>query len=112
MASLHQTEGFSCIAAYMECLAVELADEGVERAHNVADGAIAVISRVRSRRIIGLFEYGRIGLFHHLLTIVNADQILLEDIVVEHVFRCLTQINNPFSEGWRFDAVGHVLGID
>ena len=52
-----------------------------------------------------------IGLFHHLLAEVNAHQIVLEDIVVEHVLGRLTEVYDPFGDGWGLHAEGHILGI-
>ncbi len=97
VAPLHQTECLASIATHVERLAVELADEGVKRAHDIADGAISMIFRMGSGSIICLLKYSWIRFFHHLLAEVNADQVLLEDVVVEHVLRRLTQIDNPLT---------------
>jgi len=96
----------------VECLAVELADEGVKRAHDIADGAISMIFCMRSGSVICLLKHSWIGLFHHLLAEVNADQVLLEDVVVEHVLRRLTQIDNPLTQCWWLYPIGHILSID
>ena len=52
-----------------------------------------------------------IGLGHHLLAVVHADQVLLEDVVVEHVFRGLAEVDDPLPEVRRLHAVGHVLRV-
>src|SRR5579859_4097857 len=112
MTSLHQTECLTSIAAHMECLTVKLTGEGIERAHDVANGAIAVICRVRSFGLICQLKHAWIGLFHHLLAVVNADEVLLKDIVVKHVLSRFTQIDNPLTHCWRLYPIGHVLCID
>ena len=48
---------------------------------------------------------------HHPLAEVHADQILLEDVVVEHVLGRLAQVDDPFAEVRRLDPVGHVLRV-
>ena len=37
-----------------------------------------------------------IGLLHHLLAEIDADQVVLEDIVVEHVLGGFAEIDDPF----------------
>ena len=61
--------------------------------------------------VFGFGQHTRIGLGDHLFAEVHADQVLLEDVVVEHVFRGLTQVHDPFAQMRRLDAVGHVLRI-
>src|SRR5579862_6309775 len=69
--------------------------------------------------LIGVWGFGflRFGpetgirLFHHLLAEIDADQVVLKNIVVEHVLRGLTEIDDPLSEVRRLDAESHVLGV-
>jgi hypothetical protein len=68
--------------------------------------------RVRSLSVLGLGQHTRIGLGHHLLAEVHADQVLLEDVVVEHVFGGLAEVDEPLAEVRRLHTVGHVLGVD
>jgi len=35
----------------------------------------------------------------------------LEDVVVEHVFRGLTEVDEPLSEVRRLHAIGHILAV-
>src|SRR6266568_2672104 len=112
VASLHQTELFASIAAHLQSFKVEFTGEGIESSHNVADGAIAVLCSVRGLGLIGLFKHAGIGLLYHLLTIVNGNQILLEDVVIEHVLCRFAQVENPLAQGWRLDAISHILSID
>src|SRR5262245_6644355 len=72
---------------------------------------VAMGTGLWSRSLGGLFPNARIGLAHHLFTEVDADQVLLKNIVVEHVLRCFTEIDDPFTQMGRPDAVGHILGI-
>src|SRR5215471_11409443 len=72
---------------------------------------VAMRAGLRSRSFGGLFPNARIGLAHHLFTEVDADQVLLENIVVEHVLRRFAEIDDPFTQMGRPDAVGHILCI-
>jgi hypothetical protein len=38
--------------------------------------------------------------------------VVLKDIVIEHVFGGLAEVDDPFPERRRLDAIRHVLGID
>ena len=67
---------------------------------------------VGSFSCISLLKHSWIGLFDHLLAEVNADQVLLEDIVVEHVFRRFTQVDDPLTERRWLYPIGHILSID
>ena len=111
MATLHQAEHLAGGTADLQGLAIELPLEGIERAHDVPDGAVAMILRVRSFGAIGQLEHARVCLRDHLLAVVHADEVLLEDVVVEHVLGCLAEIDDPLAEVWRSYAVGHVLPI-
>lgn len=88
--AFHEAEHLSGVSADLQRLPVELAGERVERAHDVGDRAIAVHIGVRCHGIFCLGQHtGGVGLGDHLLAVVDADQILLKDVVVEHVFRSL-----------------------
>src|SRR5262249_30425694 len=63
------------------------------------------------RSLGSLFPNARIGLSHHLFAEVNADKVLLKNIVVEHVFRRFAQIDDPFTQMRRPDTVSHILSI-
>src|SRR5947209_20263555 len=65
-----------------------------------------------SFRLLRFGKHARIRLAYHLLTEVHADQVLLEDVVVEHVLSGFTQVNNPVTQwGWLY-PIGHILSID
>jgi hypothetical protein len=93
-------------------LAVELTLERVQRAHDVADRPVAVLGGVRRLGRVGLLEHAGVGLGDHPLAEVNPDQVLLEDVVVEHVLGRLAEVQDPFAQVRRADSVGHVLGVD
>ena len=109
--AFHQAEHLPRPPADLQRLAVELAGERVERAHDVGDGPVAVRIGVRCLGVLGLGQHARVGLGDHLLAVVHADQVLLKDVVVEHVFRGLAEVDDPLTEVRRLDAVGHVLRV-
>ncbi len=111
MAPLHQTEHLPGVATDLECLAVELARERIEGAHDVADGLVAVLSCMGRFGPVGLLQHAGVRLGHHLLAEVDPDQVLLEDVVVEHVLGRLTQIHDLLAQRGRLDPVCHVLGV-
>jgi hypothetical protein len=61
--------------------------------------------------VLGAFEDARIGLAHHLLAEVDSDQIVLKQVVVEHVLGRLAQVDDPLGHGRRLHAERHVLRI-
>ena len=111
MAAFHQTEHLPGVAADLQRLAVELSGEGIEGPHDVADGLVAVGTGVRGFGPVGLVQHSGIRLGDHLLAEVHADQVLLEDVVVEHVLGRLTEIDDLLAERGRMNAIGHVLGV-
>ena len=112
VAALHQAEHFARVAADLQGLAIELALEGVERGHDLGDRAVAVSGGVRRLGALRLRPDAGIGLLDHSLAEIDADQVVLKDVVVEHVFGGFAQIDDPLGERRRLDAVGHVLGVD
>ena len=46
-----------------------------------------------------------------MLAEIDANEIVLKNVVIEHVFRRLGEIHDPFREGRRLHAEGHVLGV-
>ena len=112
VAALHQAEHLPGGAADLEGLAVELALQRVQRAHDVADGPVAVVAGVGGLGVVGLLQHPRVGLLDHALAVVDPDQVLLEDVVVEHVLGRLAQVDDPLAEVGRADPVGHVLVVD
>ena len=97
--AFHQAEHLARHPAHVQGFAVELAGERVERPHDVGDGAVAVQVGVRRRRALGLVPDAGIGLLDHLLAEIDADQVVLEDVVVEHVLGRLAEVDDPFGHG-------------
>jgi len=106
--TLHQAKHFTRVAADVQRLPVKLAGERVQRRHDISDGPIAVVGRVRRCGLLRFVPDLWICLLHHLLAKVHTNQVVLEDIVIEHVLSGFTQIGNPFGHGGRLDPVGHV----
>src|SRR5262249_8613694 len=52
------------------------------------------------------------GLLDHRLAEIDADEVLLEDVVVEHVLGGLAEVGDPLAHVGGADAEGHVLGVD
>ena len=81
-----------------ERFAIELAGERIQRPHDVGDGAVAVHARRWGAVYFGLVPDAGIGLLDHLLAEIDADQIVLEDVVVEHVFGGFAEIDDPLGQ--------------
>ena len=67
---------------------------------------------MRRRRPLRLFPDARVRLLHHHFAEIDPDEIVLENIVIEHVLGRFTEIDDPFGERRRLHAVGHVLRVD
>ena len=98
VAAFHEAEHLAGEAAHGQRLAVELAGERVERGHDVGDGAVAVLVGVGRFLFLRLAPQAGIGLLHHLLAEVDADQVVLKDVVVEHVLGGLAEIDDPLAQ--------------
>src|SRR5579884_2821139 len=94
---LHQTELLAGQPAHLQRLKVECPAEGIEGPHDIRDGTISVVGSVWGFSALCLLKHTGIRLTHHLLAEVNTNQILLEDVVVEHVLCGLAQIENPLA---------------
>ena len=110
--AFHQAEHFARHAAHLQRFAIELAGERIERLHDVGDGTITVLGGIRSGSFLGLIEHARIRFLHHLFAEIDADQVVLEDVVIEHVLGGFAQIEDPLAQRRRFHAEGHVLRVD
>jgi hypothetical protein len=110
--AFHQAEHLPRHPAHHQGFAVEVAAERIQRPHDIGDGAVAVQLRVRRFPSLRLLEDGRIGLLHHLLAEVDPDQVVLEDVVVEHVLGGLAEVEDPLAQRRRLDPERHVLRVD
>ncbi len=109
--SLHQAEHLSGHPAHLKCFAIEAAGERVQGPHDVGDLAIAVQISVGRLGTLGQIEDSRVGLLDHLLAEIDAHQVVLEDVVVEHIFGRLAEVDDPLGHRRRPDAEGHVLRV-
>ena len=66
------------------------------------------IGTLRSLRLV---PHAGIGFLHHLLAEVHADQVVLEDVVVEHVLGGLAQVDDPLAHGGRRNTERHILRV-
>ncbi len=60
---------------------------------------------------MGLLPDAGIGLLHHLLAKVHTDQVVLENVVVEHVLGGFAEIDDPLPKSRRSDAECHILRV-
>jgi hypothetical protein len=112
VAALHKAEHLSRDPAHVQGLFVHLTREGVEGAHDVGDGAVAVDVGVGRIRLLSPLQEARVGLPDHLLAEVDEDQVVLEDGVVEDVLCGLAEVVDPLGQRRHGYPVGHVLGVD
>ena len=111
VAPFHQAEHLPRPAADLKRLAVELAGERVQRPHDVGDVLVAMGCFAGAGGVLGLGEHARVGLLDHALAVVDPDQVLLEDVVVEHVLGGLAEVHHPLAEVRRLHPVRHVLRV-
>ena len=112
VAPLHQAEHLAGQPAHLQRLLVERAGEGVQRPHDVRDGAVSVYLGVRGGGGLGLGEHARVRFLHHPLAKVDPHQVVLEEVVVEHVLGGLPAVDDPLRDRRRLHAEGHVLRVD
>ena len=110
--AFHQAEHLACHAAHGQRLPIEAPGKGIERGHNVGNGAKPVLVSIRARGRLRLGPHAGVGLLDHLFAKVHADQVVLEDVVIEHVLGRLAEVDDPLSQRRRFHAERHVLRID
>ena len=111
MPSFHQAEHLAGHAAHLQRFQVEGTGERIQRLHDVGNRAVAVQVRSRRGSFLRLAIDRRIRLLDHLLAEIHAHQIVLENIVVEHVFGSFAEVDDPFPERGRPHAESHVLRV-
>ena len=110
--AFHQAEHLARQPAHLQRFAVERAGERIERPHDVGDRAVAVqVARAARRSSRPCASTLGIGLLDHLLAEVDADQVVLEDVVVEHVLGRFAEVDDPLGQRRRPDAERHVLRV-
>ncbi len=63
---------------------------------------IAVLVGVCGAVVLRLCPDAGIGFLHHLLAEIHADQVVLEDVVVEHVLGGFAEVDDPLGHGGGF----------
>ena len=111
VAAFHQAEHLARHAAHLQRFAIERAGKRIQRGHDVGDRAIAVQLGIGRVGVLRLLPHAGIGLLHHLLAEVDADQVVLKDVVVEHVLGGFAEVDDPLRQVRRTDAERHVLRI-
>ena len=109
--ALHQAEHLARHAAHLQSLAIEGACKWIERGHDVGDGLVPMQLGVRRCCLLRLLPHPRIRLLHHLFAEVHADQVVLKDVVVEHVLGGLAQVDDPLRHRRWPHTKGHILRI-
>src|SRR3984957_1186240 len=107
----HQAKHLARHAAHLQCFAVERSGERIQGTHDVCDRSKSVEIRSGCGSLLSLIQHAGICLLHHLFAEIHADEIVLENIVVEHVLSGFAEVYDPLREGWRSYAECHVLGI-
>ena len=59
---------------------------------------ITVIGGVRRRSLLRFRPDARVGLLHHHLAEVDPDEVILEDVVIEHVLGGFAEVDDPFGQ--------------
>ena len=67
---------------------------------------------VRCRRLLGPGADSWVGLLDHLLAEVHADEVVLKNVVIEHVLGGLAEVDDPLAHRRRPNVKRHVLGVD
>ena len=97
VAAFHEAEHLARVTADLQRLAIEFALERIQRRHDVGDRAVAVIVCMRRCGLLRFFPDAGIGLLHHHLAEVDPDEVILEDVVIEHVFGRFAEVDDPFA---------------
>ena len=112
MPSFHQAEHLARHAAHLQSLEIERTRERISAFMMSRDRAVPMQIGVRRSRFSAAFSHtpGLVS-FTICFAKVDADQIVLEDVVVEHVFRGFAKIDNPLSHCRGLNAKSHILRI-
>jgi hypothetical protein len=97
--------------AHLQRFAIELAGERIER--RMMSAMVRKPCRFAcGRGVFSAFaQHAGIGLLDHLLAEIDADQVVLEDVVIEHVLGGFAEVDDPLGHRRRLDAERHVLRI-
>jgi hypothetical protein len=61
--------------------------------------------------VLRALPHGRIRFANHVLAEIHSDEVVLEEVVVEHELGGFAEIQDPVTQRRRIDAVRHVLRI-
>ena len=109
--AFHEAEHLARQPTHLQRFEIELALERIQRPHDVGNGAKTMQRGVRGIGPLGLREHAGIGLSNHPLTEIDADEIVLKEVVVEHVLGRFAEVDDPVSKRWWVDAECHVLRV-
>src|SRR5262249_721331 len=99
------------VAADVQRLAIKLAAERIKRGHDLADCFVTMLVGVWRRCLPGPFPDAGICFPHHLLAEIHADQVVLKNVVVEHVFRSFAEVHDALGY-WRWtNSKSHGLRV-
>jgi len=107
----HEAEHFARQAAHLERFEIEPSGERIQGAHDIRDGLVTMRFGVRRRRSLRFGQYARIRFPHHLFAEIDPDQVVLVQVVIEHVLGGFPQVGDPFGHIRRADVEGHVSRI-
>src|ERR1700724_877612 len=96
MPPFHQAEHFARQPAHLERLTIKLALKWVASCHYLRYPSTPVVLWGWRLSRFCFLPNTRIGFADHFLAEIDADQIVLKNIVIEHVLGRLTQVNDPF----------------
>src|SRR6202041_796864 len=109
--SFHQTEHLARVAAHLQRLKIERPGKRIEGRHYVSDSLETMLFRMRRSGLCRLLPDSGVSLLHHLFAEVHPNEIVLEDIVVEHVFGSLAQVHDPLGDRGRTNTKRHILRV-
>jgi hypothetical protein len=108
---LHQAEHLAGEPAHVQRLAIEYALERIKRPHDVAYGAIPVYDPMGGLGLLRAGQNTGIGFPHHLFAVIDTDEVVLKEVMVEHVLGGFAEIDDPLGHVRGSHPEGHVLGV-
>ena len=110
--SFHETKHLARVPADVQGSRDKTPAERIQRRHDVGDSAVSVqIAMSVLQCLFGFLPNTRICFLDHLFAEIDADQIVLKDVVVEHVLGGFTEIDDPLSHCRWSDVECHVLCV-
>src|SRR5687767_7415837 len=100
MPALHEAEHLARKPTDLQRFEIKLPLERIQRPHDVGDRPKPVCLEVRCLCRLRSLPYAGIGFFDDLLTEVDANQIVLKEVMVEHELGRFAEIQDPVAD-WR-----------